>query len=227
VPSTPDAWTTLYSSDMLRALRLLSQLRNEARTIRPDIQVALTREFVGLERDLVLLSERISKFADERIRAKIRSTQKRPPTEHPVHLLDVIKSEPLPLGGVAIGVLDELNKLENPESGGVYWRTQEEGSVAVGNKMTGRILYGRFVGPGGYSEAPSRISGGFRPGSEFLFGDLSGDAPGFGTIQHEIEPRHFLRDGSLEAFAEYRREITGLSRRYATRLAGIGALAAV
>jgi hypothetical protein len=222
----PDAWTTLYSSDMLTALRLLSHLRNEARTIRPDVGVALTRAFVELERDLVALSERTAAFADERIRAKIRSTQKRPPTEHPVHLLDVIKSEILPLGGVAVGVLSELDKLENPETGGRYWRTQEEGSVAVGNVMTGRILYGRFVGPG-YSEVPSRIDGAFRPGSEFLFGDLSGDPPGFGTIQHEIEPRHFMRDGSLEAFAEYRREITALSRRYSERLAGLGALAAV
>jgi hypothetical protein len=222
-----DAWTTLYSSDMLQALQLLSRLRNEARTVRPDVAIGLTRAFVELERDLSLLSERVAAVADERIRARIRSTQRRPPTDHPVHLLDVIKSEPLPLGGVAVGVLDELNKLENPESGGVYWRTQEEGSVAVGNKMTGRILYGRFVGPGGYSATPSRIEGHFRPGSEFLFGDLSGDAPGFGTIQHEIQPRHFLRDGSLEAFAEYRREITALSRRYSERLAGLAALAAV
>lgn len=222
----PDAYTTFYSSDMLLALRELSRLRGEAASVRPEIAVELTRALVNLERDLLVVSERTAKLADARIRDRIKATasKQRTVTERPFHLTDGIVSEPLPLGGVAVGILSELDKVRNPEDGGTYWRTQEEGSVAVGNRMTGRVLYGRFVGQG-YSEVPVRGARG--PGSEFMFGVLSGDTPGFGTIQHEIQPRHFLRDGSLEAFGIYREEVKSLSRAYGKRVAALAVFAAV
>lgn len=225
-----DAWTTFFSSDMVEALAMLARLRIEAQQVGDaPLALDLSQVVAALDTELGAAARRTAAVADDAIRQKIRETAKRPDTAHPIHLLDAIRSAPIAQGVVAVGLLEELNKVENSETGGIYWRTQEEGSVAVGNIMTGRPLFGRFVSDStGYSDVPRAEYGGAgnAPGAEFFFGDLSGDPPGFGTIQHEIQPRHFLRDGADAAFAEYQREITDLSRRYAARVDAMSVVAA-
>lgn len=218
-----DAWETFGSTGMLTALTRIAALRIEAQAAGlPQISIQLSRLLVELEGDLAQLSRRTAAVTDRAIRDRFRATQTRPETPKPHHLVDMIRSAPLPLGGVAIALIEELDKAVNEETGyGPYWRAQELGSVAVGNPMTGRVLFGRFAGPG-HDDAPrAQYAGGPAPGSSFAYGALGGDDPGYGTIQHEIQPRHFLRDGTDEGWTFYRAEIDRLSARYAERLAAI------
>jgi hypothetical protein len=219
-----DAWETFGSSEMLTALARLSRLRVEAHAARrPDIALQLSRLLVELEAELGALSRRTAAAADKAIRDRLRTTAKRPETSKPHHLIDVIRSEPLPLGGVAVAIVEELDKAINEETGyGPYWRAQEFGSLAVGNRMTGRVLFGRYSGPG-HDDAPRAVYGGVPrpPGAEFAYGALSGGDPGYGTIGHELPGRHFLRDGTDEAWVFYRAEVDRLSRGFARRLAAV------
>lgn len=218
-----DAWETFGSTEMLTALTRMAALRIEAQAAGlPELSVQISRLLVELEDDLSQLSRRTAAVADRAIRDRFRATQTRPETSKAHHLVDMIRSAPLPLGGVAVALIDELDKAINEETGyGPYWRAQEYGSVAVGNVMTGRVLFGRFAGPG-HDDAPrAQYAGGPAPGSSFAYGALGGDDPGYGTVQHEIEPRHFLRDGTDEGWTFYRAEIDRLSARYAERLAAI------
>lgn len=221
-----DAYTTFYSADMVAAVGMLERLRSLAASVRPDVAAEVAVTLGSLQADLAILSERTAQLADARIRDRIHATAApgREQTNRPHHLADSIKSDPLPGGGVAIALLDELNALENPETGGVYWLAQEEGSVAVGNVMTGRVIFGEFFGRAGARRPTAGARG---PESTFVSARYGAAVdPGFGTIQHEIEPRHFLRDGSLEAFGVYREGVRHLSRRYAQRVAAIAVFSA-
>lgn len=207
------------SSDMLEALTLLADVAAEAIRVKPEIAVRVREILSKLEADLLLLAQRTAVTADAAIEQKLIAGQRRPNTTRDQHLTSAIRSEPMRFGSVRIAMIDDLDRVTNPEGYGPYWRAIEYGSEAVGNQMTGRVLFGTFVGPG-HDDVPRSDYAGVKgaPGSEFVFGkDAAGEA-GFGTIQHEIEPRYFIRDGAEEAAGFYGGEIHRVATRYAQQI---------
>lgn len=220
-----EAYATLGSSDMQLALVLLSELSYQTRAIGLEKIAAPLRQMLEqLESDLAALGRVTAQTADVAIAERLRATRVRPETTKALHLEDLIVSLAFPRGSVKVALVDELNKATNANSGyGPYWRAQEYGSEAVGNSMVGRVLFGRFEGPG-HDEVPrEEFAGGHgAPGSEFFFGS-DGQEAGLGTIGHEDQPRHFLEDGTAVAEAGYQAGITKLSRAYAERILELGA----
>lgn len=222
--SSQEAYAIMGSTDMLQAIVLMSVISEEARRvglagIGAPLRILLKR----LEGDLSALAKRTVQIADHAIVTKLRETQVRPETTKSLHLQDLIVSMPFPQGTVKIGLIDELDKATNPDGYGPYWRAQELGSVAVGNIMTGRVLFGRFEGPAHDDVPRSEFAGAHgAPGSEFHWG-LSGESveSGLGTIEHEDQPRYFLQDGTAIAETSYQEGITGLSREYAGLIHGL------
>lgn len=223
--SNQEAYATLGSTDMLAALVLMSEISNEARKVGlNNIAAPLRLMLRELESELGALGRVTAKIADAAIVDRLHSTQVRPGTTRSLHLADVIHSVAFPRGSVKVALVEELNKATNPEGYGPYWRAQEYGSVAVGNVMTGRILYGRFEGPG-HDDVPRNEFAGQHgaPGSEFYYGAGGGEESGLGTIQHEDQPRHFLEAGMAAADVAYTAGVTRLSQGYASRILGLGA----
>ncbi|GAC1522448.1 MAG: hypothetical protein NVS3B1_07830 [Marmoricola sp.] len=221
-----EAYASFLSSDMLEAMALLGQLAYEAGVLAPENTALLRVMLHELEVELRELARVTAVRSVEYIRSELDGTQKRPDNQAAHHLRDLIVSTPSGSTGVKIALLAELDKAVNAQGGyGPYWRAIEYGSEAVGNIMTGRVLFGRFVGPG-HDDAPRSEYGGadHAPGSEFIFGsEAAGGAAGFGTVAHEIEPRYFLRKGTEHAAIGYGFGIRDLSRKYARRILALTA----
>lgn len=221
-----EAYATIGSLDMQLALVLMSELSNETRKIGyvPEA-IALRTLLRQLQGDLAALARNVARTADEAIVQHLRETQVRPETTRSLHLQDVVVSLPGSRGSVKIALIAELDKATNPDGYGPYWRAQEYGSEAVGNVMTGRILFGSFSGPA-HDDVPRAQFAGARgaPGAQFHWG-VSGEGGenGLGTIRHEDPPRRFLEAGLGAAGAEHGAAVRQLSRDYAERIAGLGA----
>lgn len=220
----PPAWEFFSSIEMAQAMARIATLRREAIAAgRLDIQAAVSRIGVELERDLENLARTTAARADEAIRRKLKETRRRPRTDRSRHLEDSIRSIPYPgLGGVKIALVEELDKAVNPGGYGPYWSAIEFGSVEVGNPMEGRVLYGTFTGGGSDPERPRKAyrrdiigAGAMAPHAQF---EWYGEDPGKGVIHNEIEGRHFLKRGADEAWAFYAREIAAMDRRYSKRV---------
>lgn len=219
--SSDPAWEFFGSSDMLEAASLVAAARREAIA---KGRVAEARDIsvmmVDLQRELDSLSFKAAEIFDEKAREKLEQTRLRPQTNRGgKHLEDCIASKPWGgFGGVKVGLVEELDQAER--DGGVYWRTQEVGSVEVGNIMTGRRLVGRFDDDRPRSEF-SRDNlgpGVMAPSGDFHWG---GTNYGKGVIRSEIEGRHYLAEGAERAWEHYVAEISRLSHNYATRLGAI------
>lgn len=217
----PDAWELFGSTQMVLAIEEMGVLRRQFRGTGDPRSALLAEIMIRLGDDLRIVALRTAEIADKAIKARLAATQRRPETSHAVHLRDTIKSEPFAAGGVLIARIDALNKAVNPESNSdkPYWYTQEVGSVAAGNPMTGRVLFGKFAGPGHYERPMAEYRGqAGAPGSEFYFGQPGG---GYGTIEHEIEGRHFLQHGADAAWAYYLAAIERLAVRYAAEVTAL------
>lgn len=218
--SSQEAYAIFGSTDMLAALALMNEISSEAGKVGlANIAAPLRVMLQQLESDLTALAVQTAETADVAIVTRIRETQVRPETTKSLHLEDLIVSMPFSRGSVKIALIEELDKATNPNGYGPYWRAQELGSVAVGNIMTGRILFGSFSGPG-HDEVPRGEYAGVRgaPGAEFNWGLPDGEESGLGTISHEDPPRHFLEDGTAIAASSYAHAIKGLSRGFADRI---------
>jgi hypothetical protein len=215
-----EAYASFGSADMRLAITLLAEISNETRkigleNIAPPVRAMLEQ----LEGDLGSLARATAQIADYAIVNRLRETQVRPETTRSLHLQDLVVSLPSAFGGVKIALIDELDKATNPDGYGPYWSAQEYGSAEVGNTMVGRILFGRFEGPG-HDDVPRMEYAGARgaPGSDFYWGVDGGAAGGLGTIGHEDQPRHFLEAGTAAAGVTYAEGITRLSRGFAARI---------
>lgn len=199
--------------------------------------------------ELDTLARATAAAADKSIRDRIKATQKRADTRMSPHLRDLIKSRALnPLGrGLAtgaVGIADEdmLNRAVNPTSPqyGPFWRAQEfgTGSPEVKSQL-GRVIRGYFFG-GGLTdpEVPQSVyAGGGGPHPIFVSaasqqsimgsvgfaggGGARGGVGGFGTIQHEIEGRHFIGDGANAVLADWRVGIRDIETRTVQRLQAV------
>lgn len=225
--SGPDAWDFFGSTQMVEAMTIIARLRREAIAAgRPDIQAGISRVGVELQRELDRLARRTVEVADEAIVRKLRSSRRRPHTDRSRHLEDSIRSIPFPgLGGVKIALIEELDKAVNPGGYGPYWRAIEFGSVEVGNPMTGRTLYGTFTGGGSSPERPRYEyrrdvigDGAIAPHAQF---EWHGEDTGKGIIHNEIEGRHFLKEGTDEAWAFYAAEVARIDARVSREVLGL------
>lgn len=174
----------------------------------------------ALKAELRRISAALPAKIDEHIRDALEASRKRPPTDKSRHLKDNIRSEPYRVGGAnnlgAIGVASEeiLDQTTNPDGGSdrPYWLVIEEGSDRWQPEMVGRVLFGKFEGPGG-SSRPSQER--FREDSSFVFG---GQGAGIGQVERAIEPQHFLDRGTEQGWKEYTAAIDQVSVRFAKRL---------
>jgi hypothetical protein len=202
-----DAITRTFGD--LVAARTAAQARGDRRTA-SRIDVLTDR----LNRDLRQVEVDIARIADERIRAKIRQSAKRPDSGgRSGNMAGNVRSEPLPstpsIAGVGIARYDILDRTVNPDrkSKVPYWRTQEFGYVG----HVGRELHGLFYG--------AHYLGGGRPATQAEFRRhplfrASPKGPPM-RIGRPIKARHFLRDGSLEAEAIWRRRVRAAELRFA------------
>jgi hypothetical protein len=221
----PESFEFFASRDMLEALRIGKLKRDEFFALGDRVNAAKVGAIlVDMEAELQKLATRTAAMADEAALRRLESTRRRPMTDRSRHLEDSIKSEPWLLGSVKVALIDELNQAVNPEDGRPFWRTQEYGSAPdptvgwEGNEMAGRILYGRFDDDRPRAQfARSRLGDAEAPSAHFTWG-YPGSSAGFGTIEEELPPRHFLREGSEVAWQFYRREVARLSTEMAGRV---------
>lgn len=214
-----DAWEFFGWDQAAETMATLAALRREAIALgRQDIQLAISRIGVELQNKLDALSRTTAKAADEAIVRHLRQHARRPLTTRTPHLADQVKSIQFGegLGYVKVALIDELDKAVNPDGSGRYWNAIEYGSVEVGNIMEGRRLYGSFSGGGSDDERPREmyrrdvLGDTMAPHAEFIMG--GGSDPEKGIIHNEIEGRHFLRDGTDEAWTGYTKGVREIDR---------------
>lgn len=190
----------------------------------------IAKVYGQVRRELDELARRTSLQATQRIRFYFQRSARRPPTGiGGVHLRDLFRCRPLPriagfpTGSVGIADVDVLNRAVDPlyPDAGEYWRAQEYGTT----HQAGRQVRGFFYGPG-FTNATRPIGG--HPGDQPLFvpssilqgprGDRRG---GLMTIGREIAPRHFIRDGSAAALANWRAGMRQIDQGAARQLKAI------
>lgn len=146
-----------------------------------------------MERDLERLSVATARIADEATKDTIRATAKRY-VSSPGGLMDHIRSEPIvPTAGI-VGV----SRIDGALDALPYWRAQNYGYTG----FIGRVIKGFFYDTPGFGGVPTPPESG-RDDQAMFAPDADG---GYGTIQHPLQPRHFLERGRDAALAYWRRE---------------------
>lgn len=173
---------------------------------------------VGLLKDVNDAAVRLAGLTDGIIIKHILATQSsnRP---HQGQMEAHILSEPGPLGLIKVALMEELDKIINPNGYGPYWRAQEYGTGVdtPGGfipEQEGRVFFGTFSP----SELPpDPAQGGLGAGSDLLF-QPQGSNPGWGTISVELPGRHFLRDGSAEAGLRYTEGMLAIEDKWVVKM---------
>lgn len=171
----------------------------------------------GLLQDINAVAAEIAGFAEGAVVGRIYATTapNRPQTNE---MEQHIKALPGPLGSVRVGILSELDKIVNPRGGfGPFWRAQEFGTGgATGGvpSQIGRPLFGTYDPSGSPPDSAQR---GLRAGHDLAFVPM-GTAPGFGRISVDLPGRHFLKDGSEAAGAEYIKRMQAVQDKWLSRL---------
>lgn len=205
------------------------------RTLAAATAAQLRRAYVDFNAGLRTTAVKAADAASTGMIARFDSTRVRADSGATPHLRDLLHARPLaPYGGVetgAVGIADvgmldrALNR--NSPNYGTYWRAQEYGTGKDGvPSQVGRVIRGYFTAAGGGDPTPPLAEfggGGGGPHPVFISGASgqqrtagSGRGPGpaggvggFGTIGHEIRPRHFIKFGADEAAIQWR---TGIAR---------------
>lgn len=212
-------------------------------------QQALVRGLTDFEAGLRIVADRGAAIAQREMRAKLDAyiqATGRGPTGRSPNLKMRTTARRLPpvagseTGAVGVAPEDVLNRAVNPDTPGygTFWRAIEEGTGGLGGvpSQMGRRIKGYFTGPApGYGDQTRPLAqyraGGIHPifipnsvaGSLGLRGiGKRGGTGGLGTIQREIRPAHFIRDGANAALAEWRREVEQLELRTVGVIAGSG-----
>lgn len=204
------AFAFLETTDVPETTALLLRARQLALDIEPAIAESIHEIIIGFLRDINLVAVKIAGVADGLIIAKILETHSgnRPVTGV---MESHIRSEPGPLGLVEVGMIDELNKIVNPNGYGPFWRAQEYGTGSSEvPSQEGRVLFGTFEDSGTPPDASQRGRG---EGHDIAF--IPGGAnPGQGIISVELPGRHFLRDGTAEAGVRYIKAMEDVQKKW-------------
>jgi hypothetical protein len=228
--STPDnsyAYAYFLTSEVPAILDLMVTAQAEAsREGFVDVERAIGLFVTGFATDINQVAVEVAGVADGLIIAQIIATQA-PNRPNTGEMTQHIKSLPAPLGGVAVALIEELDKIVNPIPGyGPFWRAQEVGTGSNDPELgsvpsqVGRVLFGSFDPS---QTAPDGSQAGAHVGTDRAF-IPNGPNPGFGTISTEDQPRHFLRDGTIGAAEFYREQMGLVEAKWAKELARILAM---
>lgn len=178
---------------------------------------------LGLLDEVNLVATEIAGLADGAIVSKMLETHNRVQRPATGDMESHIRSEAGPLGLVRVALVDELNRIVNPNGYGPYWRAQEYGTGVEGvPSQVGRRLVGTFDPSGTPPDAGQR---GLGQGRDIAF--IPGGAnPGLGVLSVDLPGRHFLRDGAAEAANEYQRRMQEVQARWSRKLEELIALLA-
>lgn len=180
-----------------------------------EIEVGAQKIIDELLKDVNEAAIKMAAVADGTIMAKMFTshTASRPITGN---METHVRSEPGPLGSVKVALIEELNKIINPEGGfGPFWRAQEYGTGSPEVKtQEGRYFFGRFEPSG---DPPRAALRGLGVGTDIAF-IPDPENGGIGKISVELPGRHFLRDGSAEAGAIYGKTMDEIRDRFITRV---------
>lgn len=224
-PNSGDAYDYFLTTGIPELARILTQAQRIAgeRGL-PSTRAAIIEVLNGVLADVNEVARRMAAYADEAIIAKIHETHtaNRPVTGN---METHIASDPGPLGSVRVGLIDELDKIINPNGEKPYepfWRAQEygtgsdEGGFGGGGvpSQEGRVIRGLFEPSG---TPPNSEQRGLNSGTDLVFLP-GGENPGWGTISVELPGRHFLRDGDALAGARYVAEMEKVQQKWSTRI---------
>lgn len=153
--------------------------------------------------------------ADEFIRARLRATAVRPPTSGRLERAVASFAIPSqwPLAGVGVASVLALDRgAVNPRGGGIYWRSQEHGLPVIPGQ---RPTPGYFM-PGYGAPNPAE----FRNHPYFEQMPYVKGMPLL-VRKRDLQPRHFLRDGTRNFVAWRRVEMQRIQRKAITALSAI------
>lgn len=207
---TPDVQDVL---DQLAKLIRLSVTHPDLRLFIDRVDTIITRFFDALTK-IALDYSALSEAAIVRKMLETKNRNRPFTGQMETH----IKSLPGPLGTVHVALYEELDKIINANGEyGTFWRAQEYGTGQEGvPSQQGRVIRG-FFEPSGTS--PDGALRGIGVGTDLAF---EPDGTGtYGTINFDLPGRHFLRDGSAEAGAEYVSAIEKLATRTAEEIRGV------
>ncbi len=181
-----------------------------------ELQAAAAEISIGLLNDVNAVAVKSAGYADGAIIRKMfeSHTSNRPITGT---LESHVKSLPGPLGSVRVALIEELDKVVNPNTSdyGPFWRAQEYGTGQDGvPSQLDRVIFGTFENSGTQPNGDLR---GVGVGHDIAF-IPGGRSPGFGTITVELPARHFLRDGWEEAGVLYKEEMTAVQAKWIKRI---------
>lgn len=166
-------------------------------------------------------------LADGYIIERIHATQSRN-RPHTGEMETHIISTPGELGLVNVALIDELDKIINPEGQyGSFWRAQEFGTGADAQEwgaipsQVGRVLFGSFDPSGTRPDSAQRGLGAGRDAAFIPGGNANSGEVGFGTINVDLPGRHFLEEGSARAGREYVERMDAIKRRYRDELTNV------
>lgn len=156
-----------------------------------------------------------AEIADAAIRAALDATRSGRPTNTGA-LRAAIKSRPLatavPLAAIGIASIEELDKVTNPRSGGIYWRAQEWGW-----NLTPRIVPGYFM-PG--FSAPDAAEAGQHPYFQQM--QYSKGMPALNIVDTiKMPARQFLAKGAAVGVAANLRMRLAAERKAITALRSV------
>lgn len=213
--ATGEAFAYLETIGIPRTIDLLIKIETLARESgRTTVANGAHEVIIGLLDDVNVIAVQTAGFADGAIVARILSTHNRVARPATGNMETHIRSEPGPLGLVRVALLDELNRIVNPSGYGPFWRAQEEGTGGKVPSQVGRRIFGTFESSGTPPDPGQRGAGAGRD-LAFIPG---GSDPGLGTISTELPARHFLRDGSAEAAAQYVKRMEAAQAKWSKRI---------
>jgi hypothetical protein len=208
--------------------------------------IELQKAYDQFNRELRGLSVKTARDSETYMKAVFDATRVRANSQLQPHLRSLLRSRPVQVfgggietGAVGVGNEDLLDQAINPTAPqyGPYWRAQEFGTGQAGvPSQVDRVIRGYFYGPGlvGPERPLAQYKGGGGPHPIFVsaknagaaYGDVGfsggggkgGGKGGFGTIEKEITPRHFIRDGADRALVEWRRGVARIGSDTVSRL---------
>lgn len=216
-PTGDTAFGYLVTVAVADTIKLLARCYDLAREFVPEIATEVNEVLIGLLRDINAVAVECSALSEVLIMRRILETR-RTNRPHQGIMESHIISRPGPFGLVEVALLEELDKIVNPNGYGPFWRAQEYGTGVDGiPEQSGRVILGTFEPSGTPPQAAQRGPG---RGTDLQF-IPGGSKPGRGVISVELEGRHFLRDGFAEVGTKYLEKMADVQLKWDGRISAI------
>jgi hypothetical protein len=221
-PGIEGAYTSFETRSVVDLVRVVNEIGNLGIDHGQKAIYVRAQQIIGkLVDGLNKLSLEIADYSRDAIVSKMLEshTASRPLTgDMETHVVSMA----LPLGGVRVALLAELDRVVNPEGYEAFWPAQEWGTDSdMVKSQVGRGHVGTFEPSGTPPDVSQR---GLNKGTDRAWVS-GGDNPGFGRITVELPGRHFLRDGAADARVLWRERITALQADTLAQLRELQAIA--